>query len=163
MIEQIQVQIGEKQTMKKFLIISVLSVSLFGCLTSGGVQNLATSDQRACAQNFTFDGSFIAGRTFKTSDFVEGVSKQDAVERAAQHLNGEGRSITSTDKDLGIISASQGVSFGEGKTVPLNVGIQDAEGGVNVDVTFKISGGTTTPAEGVRDGFCDTIEAIASA
>ncbi len=139
--------------------LALAVVLLSGC-ASAPPQNLQTNDSRACAQNFTYDGSFLAGRTFKTHQFVGGVSKDIAMVRAAKHLAIEGYSITNTDKEMGLISASQTVSFGQGKTVPLNVSIDSKDKGVNVSISFSISGGLTTPVNSVKDGFCDTIKAI---
>lgn len=121
---------------------------------------MQTDDTRECAQNLTYDGSFIMGRTFKTSQYIHGVSKNIAVEKAARFLAAEGWAINNTDKELGIISASQTISFGKGKTAPLNVGIEPKRKGINVSITFTISGGTTTSLNSVKDQFCGVIEAI---
>ena len=82
------------------------------------------------------------------------------MERVAKELAVQGWAITNTDKEIGIINASQTVSYGQGKTAPLNVGIDDKDGGVNVTVTFSISGGLTTPVDGVKDTFCKIIVAV---
>ncbi|MDR1063558.1 MAG: hypothetical protein LBL48_06455 [Azoarcus sp.] len=119
-----------------------------------------TDDPRECAQNFTFDGSFIRGRTFKTIVFVKGVSQSQAVKRAARYLTTSGYQINSADENLGIISASQTVSYGKGKTVPLNVGIEGNKGGVRVNISFVLSGGVTSPVDAVRKEFCDIVEQI---
>jgi ABC-type Fe3+-hydroxamate transport system substrate-binding protein len=149
----------EKYMIKLVFALPMTLVLLSGC-ASAPPQNLQTDDSRACAQNFTYDGSFLAGRTFKTHQFVDGVSKDIAMVRAAKHLALEGYSITNTDKEMGLISASQTVSFGQGKTVPLNVSIDSKDKGVNVSISFSISGGLTTPVNSVKDGFCDIIKAI---
>ena len=91
---------------------------------------------------------------------MSNVSKGVAVERVVKELAVQGWAITNTDKDLGIISASQTVSFGKGKTAPLNVGIDAKDGGVNVTATFSISGGLTTPVDGVKDTFCKIIVSV---
>lgn len=68
--------------------------------------------------------------------------------------------ITNTDKDLGIISASQMVSFGEGKTVPLNIGFEPKGASVNVSMTYSTSGGVTAPLESIQKYFCSTVEKV---
>ncbi len=69
--------------------------------------------------------------------------------------------ITNTDKDLGIISASQTVSYGQGKTVPFNVTMESQGNALRVSTTYVLSGGVTSPAEAVRDEFCNVIGAVA--
>jgi len=115
---------------------------------------------RECAQNFTYDGSFLAGRTFKTHAHIQNVTQKIAVGRAARHMANDGWTITSIDESLGIISASQTVSYGRGKTVPWNVGIETKDTGLKISMTISISGGLSTPVEGVRDSFCKMVEDI---
>jgi len=76
-----------------------------GCAASGP-QSLKTDDARQCAQNFTYNGSFFAGRTYNSHAYIKGVSKNTAMQRAARYTINKGFSINNTDKDLGIISAS---------------------------------------------------------
>lgn len=146
---------------KNKILLIIIGTALSGC-ASQGVQHLQTSDQRPCAQNFTYEGSFLTGQTFKTNGFVSGVSKAKAIEKVAKFTIADGWAITNTDKDLGIISASQTVSFGQGKTAPLNIGVDSVKGGVNVSMSYSISGGLSSPVEAVKDHFCSTIEAISS-
>ncbi len=143
------------RTYSLLLILSILSAC-----ASGPPQKLQSDDKRACAQNFSYDGSFWSGRTFKTHDFVPGVTKIVAVERAAKDLAVQGWAITNIDKELGIITAEQTVSYGKGKTAPLNISIDSKDSGVKVSVTFSISGGLTTPVNMVKDSFCDVIESV---
>lgn len=143
---------------KVILVVSILGLQ--GCSATTGTQSLVTSDTRECAKNFTYDGSFLAGRTFKTHDYVKGVTKSTGMKRAARYTVNDGWSITNTDNELGIISAAQTVSFGNGKTAPLNVSFEPVKGGVNMAMSFSISGGLTTPVEAVKDHFCATIAAV---
>jgi hypothetical protein len=145
--------------MKKSILLISAMFFLSGCAVTPQ-QKLQTSDTRECAKNFTYDGSFFAGRTFKTHQFVAGVSKNNAMARAARFLAVEGYSITSSDKEMGLISASQTVSYGKGKTVPLNVSILPKGKGVDVSTTFAISGGLTVPVNSVKDTFCEIIAAV---
>ena len=158
-------QIGgiREEIMKKTTGIALIFIILLFFLTSCAMApptKLQTDDKRACVQNFTYDGSFLAGRTFKTHQFVNKVSKNDAVTKAAKFLAEDGYSITNINKELGIVSASQSVSYGQGKTVPLNVTIDPVNAGVNVSISFSISGGLTANASTVQDFFCQIIEAI---
>jgi hypothetical protein len=148
-------------TMKKAaLLLPVIALS--GCLASSGTvkptQN--QNDSRECARNFTYDGSFLSGRTFKTNVFVQNVKQDQAMQRAARYIIADGWQVNNTDSKLGIISASQTVSYGNGKTAPLNVGIEQAKGGVKVNIAYSISGGVTSPVDAVQNFFCSTVQAI---
>lgn len=118
-----------------------------------------TDDPRACAQNFSYSGSFISGRTYKTHAHVSGVTKKTAMSRVAQFTANEGWKINSVDKDMGIISASQTVSYGGGKTAPLNISfLQEAER-VKLSLNYSTSGGVSSPLEATVDHLCKTVEA----
>jgi uncharacterized caspase-like protein len=120
--------------MNKVVRLSVVLAVLISACTVAPTTKLQTDDKRACAQNYTYDGSFFAGRTFKTHDFVDGVSKSAAVENAAKELAKQGWAVANMNTDLGIISASQTVSFGEGKTAPLSVVIDKKNKGVDIAI-----------------------------
>ncbi|WP_062060053.1 hypothetical protein [Cellvibrio sp. OA-2007] len=135
-------------------LITILILSL-------AVPSFATASPRDCADNFTVDGTFESGRTFKTAAFVPNVSKADAINAAGRDLASVGWQINSTNESMGVISASQVVTYGQGKTAPLNVLVDEANGGVNVSMTYTISGGLDSPVEAVVNQFCTTIGAIA--
>lgn len=147
--------------MKKQNLVILVALCLLSACSTMNQQPVQVEDTRECAKNFSYDGSFLAGRTFKTHLAIMGVSKEEAVERAAKWLAKDGWSITNVDKDLGIVTASQTVSYGEGKTAPLSVAIDSISGGVDVAISFSISGGTTSPVNAVKDGFCDILSAVA--
>lgn len=151
--------------MKKIILIALSGIVLSGCVTPGVKNEQAKAalpaDTRECAQNFTFDGSFWAGRTFKSHATAQGVSQATGIQRAARYLTSNGWTITNTDKELGIISASQTVSYGQGKTVPFNVTMEPQGNALRVTTTYVLSGGVTSPAEAVRDEFCNVIGAVA--
>ncbi len=145
--------------MKTITLAILIAAALGGCAASG-TQSMKTTDTRECAKNLTYNGSFLAGRTYKSHVFIKGVSKNMAMQRAARYISSDGWSITNTDKDLGIISASQTVSFGKGKTVPLNISFEAKNKGVNVSMTYATSGGVISPLDAIKNKFCSTMEAI---
>jgi len=147
--------------MKKLLPLLFLAlVFLGGCFGSQATVNPYPNDPHECANNLTYDGSFLSGRTFKSHAFVKGVTQADAMKRVARYILSDGWQINNTDSKLGIISASQTVSYGQGKTAPLNVGVEQIKGGVNVTMSFSVYSGATAPVEGVRDFFCSVIGAV---
>jgi hypothetical protein len=111
-------------------------------------------------QNFSYSGSFASGRTYKTNVLVLGVSKQDAMGRASRKLTQDGWQLVNTDKDAGVLSASQSVSYGNGKTVPLNVIIEEEGKDVTVSTTYSTPGGVSSPLDAIARQFCDIIEAV---
>ncbi len=145
--------------MKNTLLAMSVIIYLAGCATSG-TQTLNTNDSRECAKNFSYNGSFLAGRTYKTHVFIPKLSKKIAMERAARYTINDGWQITNTNENLGIISASQTVSYGKGKTVPLNISFEPQNNGVKVAMTYVTSGGVTSPLNSIVNHFCSTIEAI---
>jgi len=147
--------------MKKITLLSLATIILTGCASSSGPQSLQTNDSRECAKNFTYNGSFLAGRMYKSHAFIGNVSQGSALKRAARYTVNNGFTIISTDKELGIISASQTVSYGKGKTVPLNISLEPKNKGVNVAITYSTSGGVTSPLDAISSHFCGTMEAIA--
>lgn len=114
-----------------------------------------------CATNFTVDGSFELGKTYKTAAFVPHVTKSRAISVAGRDLASVGWQINSSNEQMGVISASQVVSYGNGKTAPLNVLVDEVNGGVNVSMIYSISGGLHSPTDAVINQFCTTIAAIA--
>jgi hypothetical protein len=150
-------------SMKKIILVFsalILANSLLvGCVASGP-QSLKTGDTRQCAKNCTYDGSFLAGRTYKTFAYIENISSKTAMKRAAQYTANDGWTIINMDSDMGIITATQSVSYGNGKTAPLNIGIEPHGGGVKVNMTYSTSGGVTSPLDSISNHFCSTIAAI---
>ncbi len=118
-------------------------------------------DDRDCAKNFTFEGSFSAGRVFKTSAVILGVTNDEALKRAARNLASVGWSIDMTNIAMGMISASQNVKGGGTKTVPLTFMSEAVDGGVRVEMVYKTTAGVTSPVEAVRNQFCVTFDAVA--
>ncbi len=144
----------------KNLILAFLTITFLGGCATSGEQSLKTADPRKCAKNLTYNGSFLMGRTYKTHVFIKNVSQKVAMKRAVRYTVNDGWSITNTDNELGMISASQSVSYGQGTVAPLNIGIEYKSAGVNVSIAYSTPGGTLSPLESIKNHFCSTIEAI---
>jgi hypothetical protein len=144
-----------------FIVGLLCSVIIYGGGRATAQRTVQTSDNRECMQNFTYVGSFWSGRIFKTHGVVQNVSKSVAVERAARYLAGAGGwYITTIDKESGVISASEQVGFGKGKTNPLNVSIEPVKNGVNVSISFSSSAHEIARGQMIQNIFCSIIEAI---
>jgi len=130
--------------MKRFTFLALLLAGVTG-------NALAESE---CMSNFSYEGSNFKGRTFRTKAFVGNVKLPDAMKRAARHISLNGFQINSSDLNLGIISASQPVSYSQGKTVPLSVSFEEEKGGVLMNFSYSTSGGVTSPVDAVQKFFC---------
>jgi hypothetical protein len=106
-----------------------------------------------CDANFTNEGSFFKGHTFKTTATLKG-APNDVFKAVYQQVVKEGWTISQADKELGSITATQTVSYGNGKTAPLNAMVESAGSGSKVSFVFQLSGGTSSPEEAVKKGFC---------
>lgn len=139
--------------------VAVLFVAgmLTGCASEGPVATSA-KDTRPCATNFRVTGSFVSGQTFSSFEEHPGADRTAVFERVVRSLTTKGYSVTSANKDLGIISALNPIIMGKGSRATLNAAVSDSQNKVRVDTTFAIPGltGTSTPA--VRDEFCTILK-----
>src|SRR5690606_18981579 len=85
-----------ENSMTKTFLMAAGALLLVGCVTPGQktTQQPTPIDTRECAQNFTFDGSFWTGRTFKTHAVVNNVSQATGMQRAGRYLATGGWTIT---------------------------------------------------------------------
>lgn len=113
----------------------------------------------ACIDNYTKEGSFFSGRTFKSWAEYPTVAPDKAFKSVYQEVVSQGFKINSSDKEMGIISAQQNVT-GSAKTVPLNVLVKDAGKGSRVELTFVTEGGLSVGEAGLQKGFCDLLGAV---
>jgi hypothetical protein len=130
------------------------------CALAGAVAisvgSQARADATECNANFTTSGSFFSGKTYRTWAVLPSVTPLDAFKRVYTHVVKEGYRINQADRELGMISASQDVSGGEGKSVPLNVIVEAGEGtGSKITVTFSLSGGLISSH--VQETLCAVI------
>ncbi|BCD97747.1 hypothetical protein [Marinagarivorans cellulosilyticus] len=111
-----------------------------------------------CETNFTKEGGFFKGTTFKTWANIEGVTVGDAHSSVYRHIAKDGWNIVSSDKEAGVLTASQTVSYGKGKTAPLNIIFEpNAETGTRISLSYALSGGVSSPKKAVIESFCATI------
>jgi hypothetical protein len=138
-------------------VIKLLRKIVISCvlLTSVIAANGVLAAQ--CETNFTSTGSFFAGKTMKTFAIVE-PDQATAFKGVYKALVSSGWTVTQSDKELGVITATETVSYGNGKTVPLNVVVDKADnGGTKVSLTFTMSGGLAASADSIKSGFCKLI------
>ncbi|MFV0449088.1 MAG: hypothetical protein ACK5MF_11625 [Vibrio sp.] len=131
---------------------------LTGCASTSNEQS-ASNDARVCAQNFTQSGSLLTGKQYKTFEIIENAKQKSTFEKITRHITADGWHITNSDSQLGLLSASQTISFGEGKTAPLNITVEQINSDVKTAITFTTSAGVYSPATAVMNSFCEIIEA----
>jgi hypothetical protein len=147
-------------TQKTLIAISIVSLFVQGCAMERTA--VKTGDTRQCVTNYSSDGDFFTGKSFKTFGIYPKVSPAAAFEKIATEVAANGYQIVSSDKSLGILSASQAVTMSSGgKTVPLNIVVRkNTGGGSKVDISFSLSGGLATSADGVQEEFCKFLAAV---
>jgi hypothetical protein len=136
----------------RIIVASLLALPMYSPL-------LFAQDQ--CQQNFSIEGSFFSGKTYKTWATFDNVGSSKAFKKVYQYTVKDGWQISNADENLGIISASQSVSFGKGKTVPLNIVVEDfGKAGSKVSITYSTSGGVSSPEDAVQTHFCATLAEV---
>jgi len=129
-------------------------LGIIALVVSGLALNANAAD---CESNLTVDGNFFKGKVYKTNAIVDG-DTATAFKNVYGFLVKDGWKISSSDKEIGNISAGQEVSYGAGKSAPLNVLVEAApDSKVTVSVSFSTSGGTAASKETVTKQFCAII------
>ncbi|UUY09127.1 hypothetical protein LRS11_03565 [Pseudomonas sp. J452] len=129
-----------------------LTATLFSLASS-----LAIAAPEDCSSNFSVEGSFFKGKVYKTSAELPAIKPEAAFRKAYIYTSANGFTISSADKEMGVISASQGVSYGQGKSVPLNIQIEPVGSGSKISMLYSTSGGVSSPDDAVKKHFCSTI------
>jgi hypothetical protein len=123
-------------------------------------QDTAPKDTRPCVSNFTVDGSFFKGTAYKTWQEHDGVTYDTAFRKVAQAVAANGWGTVTSNKDTGIVSASQAVTMGKGSVAPLNVIVQEKSSKtVRIEVNFNTGPGQKASEDVARDGLCKLAEA----
>jgi len=112
-----------------------------------------------CLDNFTADGNIFTGRTYKTWAIVPGVRPEEAFPRVYAFTAENGFTVVSSNKEVGVISATQSVSYGKGKTVPLSVTLREEGADTRITISYATSGGLASPEDAIKRHFCLTIAA----
>lgn len=103
----------------------------------------------------------LTGSTYRTNATVQGVRRQDAFSRALAFTAENGFTILASDKEAGTISAAQTISYGKGKTVPLNVVLSDAGTDTRISISYATTSGMFSPEDAIKRHFCMTVAAAA--
>lgn len=125
-----------------------------GTESNGGVE-IRTAEEAGCVRNFRAEGSLFKGRTFTTSVTFGHRSFKVVMRRMAKEMARLGYQAVDSDFETGLITAHTIVSYGKGKTVPLNISVEETGSGeVVADFVFTLSGGLVAKQEDARREFC---------
>lgn len=96
--------------------------------------------QGQCEANFQEKGNFFTGTSFST--FQDFTATPDQLFKSALFaIINYGFQVNSQDREMGMISASQTVTGGQGSNAPLNVMIEENPVGSRARVVFTVAGG----------------------
>lgn len=110
-----------------------------------------------CLANYTQEGSFFRGRSMKTSARLPGASQNTAYSRVYGSMARRGYQIESSEREAGVISASQPVSMSE-KKVPINIVVTpEGDSDSAIIVSVNLPGGLSTSKEAVQKELCSII------
>ena len=140
-------------------IYIVLALFAQGCAMERTVTN--TVDNRPCVANYSTEGNVLTGKQFKTYEDFPTLEKNASFDKLVASIAIAGWQVTNTNKDLGIISASNAVSYGKGRTVPFNAVITNLKPrGIRVNLVFTLSGGMLISADAIQEDFCKHLASV---
>jgi hypothetical protein len=138
--------------------VALLIVSIVGVTTARADDANATS----CASHFASEGSFFSGKKYTTWLEFPAVTKADAYARISTSVAKDGWSIVNADKDAGVLSAAQNVSYGKGSQAPMVIVVEVLKEGSKATATFRTGGGQTAKEETIRAKLCTYLTAASA-
>ncbi len=144
----------------------ILSTIGIGCLILVSSSIATRAEDKAAKvedspsfKHFTESGSFFTGKKFSTWQEFPDVSTTNAFKRAYAYIAQNGYTIVSSDKEMGIISATHNVISREAKTVPLTILVENSgHDGSKVTITKSLTGGVVD--SGVRGFFAKVMAEV---
>jgi hypothetical protein len=120
----------------------------------------AVVDNRPCAVNYTQKGTIWTSREFRTFEEFPSVPQGQAFELLASEFVSKGMTVSQLNKELGIITASPSVRFGDGETVPVNLLVKKLpSGGSRIEMVFLVGMGMMV-MKSPREEFCKLVDPI---
>ena len=120
----------------------------------------SAADTDPCVKNYKAEGSFFTEKKYSTWQDFSDVSVISAFKPAYTYAVKAGYTISQTDKDLGVISASKKIGSG---TVTLNILIEGAGAGSKVTTTRTESTGLVSAKKELQAEFCQIMAEVAKA
>ena len=149
--------------MRSIVMIAVAMLFPFGAFAGDKPKSeepAKANEERACVAHFTEEGSFFKGKTYKTWQEFPGADKTAVFQNVAQAVAANNWGTVNANKDIGIITAAQTVTMGNGSVAPLNVVVKQKSGGpVRVEASFGTAGMQKASTDTVRTELCKLVEA----
>lgn len=142
----------------------VMTVALL-VVTSAALNAAAWADDAnstSCQSHFASEGSFLAGRKYTTWLELPAVKRADAYSRIYASVAKDGWNIVNADKEAGVLSAAQNVSYGKGSQAPMVIVVDELKDGSKATATFRTGGGQTAKEETIRTKLCTYLGAAAA-
>jgi hypothetical protein len=150
--------------MRSILVAAAFAGCLGVCATgTASAQSAGDQIKQTCTSGFTVEGGFFRGRTFHGAAEVQGVTTAQAVQRIAQALalQNQWHDIRA-DRDIGTVSAAMGVTFNDAAQVPLNIVVQEKDGGgLALQAGFFARGGLMVELGPLKELMCGALAAAA--
>ena len=146
----------------RFIVVLCTFAILNGCANMSPAPKVVSTDSRACYRNFFSSGSAMSfkGSTFTSSALVPGVAVKTAMDRASKQIALDGLTITTLDREAGLIAASHKVIAGKGETAPQIVTFESTKGGVQIGFKFITGFGLISDEDAMRETWCKIIAVI---
>lgn len=145
------------------------------CLAFATIPATGWAETVSCEKNFTVKDGLFDRKIYKTWQELVALTQQMIFNRTYAYLVKDGWVINRTDKENGIISASQAEESigGAGKVATLNILIENAgnyfgglpsgrgvPGGYRLTMAFSVPSGLNAHEDMVRKNFCDALAEI---
>jgi len=145
------------------------------CLVFATIPATVRADTVPCEKNFTVKDGLFDKKIYKTWQNLGALTQMMIYRRTYAYLVKDGWVINLTDKENGIISASQAeeLSGGAGRAANLNILIENAgnyfgglpsgrglPGEYRLTMALSVPGGLHAHEDMVRKTFCDALEEI---
>jgi hypothetical protein len=120
------------------------------------------ADTPTCNLDLVTTGNFLSGHLYKAIQEFPNISTADAYKRAYANTVSGGFKISSADKEVGSISATQEVVMGNGKTSTYNILVEALpSGGSRVSVSMTAGTGMLASKAALQKQFCGLFSGIA--
>jgi hypothetical protein len=145
----------------KMHVVIAFALAAAGSAYGADEPKPTANKERPCLVHFTEEGSFFKGKTYKTWQDFTGIDYDKAFRKVAQAIAENNWGTVNANKDVGVITAGQAVTMGEGSVAPLNVIVKEKSGGVlHLEANFSTAGMQKASSETVRIELCKLVEAL---
>ena len=145
------------------------------CLTFASIPATGWAEAVPCEKNFTIKDGYFDKKIYKTWQDIGSLTRQMVFARMYAYLVKDGWVINLTDREAGIISASQAeeLSGGAGKAANLNILVEnagnyfgglpsgrDVPGAYRVTMVFSVPSGLHAHEGMIKASFCGALAEI---